>query len=108
MMNILRGEIEVELGGRKRLVKFGLNQMAIYTQKHRIDLSEMTTIGVAEIRDLIWSGLVAGAKKNGEEIDFDEWQVGDWLEEMEQTEYDAVMQTFQKAMPSGDGDAKKK
>jgi hypothetical protein len=61
-MNIFRGEIEVAIGGRNRLIKFGTNQLAIYTAKHKIDPSDVA-FGMDQFRDLIWSGLVAGAKK---------------------------------------------
>lgn len=107
-MNILRGEIEIEIGGRSRLIKFGLNQMAIYTDKHAIDLSEIGTIAISQVRDLIWSGLVAGAKKRGEAVDFDEWVVGDWIEEMPQDDYERIMAAFQNAMPKEGEGAKKK
>lgn len=107
-MNILRGEIEVSIGGKPRLIKFGLNQMAIYTDKHNIALSDIQGFSVSQVRDLVWSGLVAGARKKGEPIDFDEWQVGDWIEDMPQSDFDKVMEAFQNSMPEGEGEAKKK
>lgn len=107
-MNILRGEVEVEIGGKTRLVKFGTNQLAIYTQKHKLQLSQVD-FGMSEVRDLVWSALVAGAKKQRQEVDFDEWAVGDWIDEMPQEEFDKIMECFGQSMPSGDsGQAKKK
>lgn len=107
-MNILRGEIEATLGGKPRLIKFGLNQMAIYTDKHNVALSDIQGFSVSQVRDLVWSGLVAGARKKGEQIDFDEWQVGDWIEEMPQEEFDKIMEAFQNSMPTNAEEAKKK
>ena len=106
-MNILRGEVEVSIGGKPRLVKFGLNQMAIYTEKHNVELADVS-FNVSQIRDLVWSALVAGARKRGESVDFDEWQVGDWIEEMEQDEFDNIMKAFQNSIPSDGEESKKK
>ncbi len=105
-MNLFRGEIEVEIGGKSRLIKFGTNQLAIFTQKHKINLSQVD-FGMAHLRDLVWSGLVAGAKKKGEEVDFDEWQVGDWIDEMPEGGIEAIMEAFQNAMPK-EGESKGK
>jgi len=107
-MNILRGEVEVSIGGKPRLVKFGLNQMAIYTERNKLELSDVTGFNIKQVRDLVWSGLVAGARKRGDVIDFDEWQVGDWIEEMNQEEFDKIMEAFQNSIPGEGGDSKKK
>ena len=83
----------VTLGGQERPLKFGTNATFLFCQKRGIKLSEFSTIFApdklaaneidgSEIRDLIWAGLVAGAKSQKLEVDFDEWDVGDWLDEM--------------------------
>jgi subtilisin-like proprotein convertase family protein len=51
------------------------------------------------IRDLIWSGLVAGDKMRKEEIDFDEWTVGEWIDEMEEAEFNKIIDAFNNSMP---------
>lgn len=101
-MNLFRGEVEVSIGGRLRLVKFGTNQLALFTQKHSLQLSEVS-FGMEQIRDLIWSGLVAGAKKRNEPVDFDEWTVGEWIDELNQSEFNKIISAFNNSMPeSGD------
>lgn len=87
------------MGGKVRLVKFGLNSLALYTQKQGIDLDRVQGFGLSEIRDMIWAGLVAGAKKKDEPVDFDEWQVGDWIEEMDQEEYEKIIQAMNGSVP---------
>lgn len=98
-MNILRGEVEVEIGGKTRLVKFGLNSLALYTERQGVDLSDVQGFGLSQMRDMIWAGLVAGAKKRGEPADFDEWTVGDWIEEMDQAEYERIVSALNNSMP---------
>jgi hypothetical protein len=102
-MNIFRGEIEVAIGGRNRLIKFGTNQLAIYTAKHKIDPSDVA-FGMDQFRDLIWSGLVAGAKKKKQEVDFDEWDVGDWIDELSEEKLTEILEVFNNSMPSDEGD----
>jgi len=106
-MNILRGEIEVSIGGKPRLAKFGTNQLAIFTQMHKVDLSE-ADFGMHHLRDLIYSALVAGAKKQKQDVDFDEWEVGEWIDEMEEAELQKVIEAFTNSMPNQEGDDSKK
>lgn len=108
-MNLFRAEVEVPIGGKTRLFKFGINQLAIYSEKHNLNLSELE-MGMSQIRDLFWSALVAGARKNKEEIDFDEWDVGEWIDDMEQSDFDKVVSAMNQSMPEQDGksDSKKK
>lgn len=104
-MNIFRGEVEVSIGGKPRLVKFGTNQLALFTQKHNLALADVS-FGMEQIRDLIWSGLVAGAKKQGQEVDFDEWTVGEWIDEMNESEFNKIIEAFNNSMPENKGDSK--
>jgi len=106
-MNILRGEIEVSIGGKPRLVKFGTNQLAIFTQMHKVDLSE-ADFGMHHLRDLIYSALVAGAKKQKQEVDFDEWEVGEWIDELPDEELQKIVDSFTNSLPKGEGDDSKK
>jgi len=106
-MNILRGEVEVSIGGKPRLIKFGTNQLAIFTQMHNVDLSE-ADFGMHHLRDLIYSGLVAGAKKNKEKVDFDEWEVGEWIDELPDEDLQKIVDSFTKSLPEGEGDDTKK
>lgn len=106
-MNILRGEVEVSIGGKPRLLKFGTNQLAIFTQMHKVDLSE-ADFGMHHLRDLIYSALVAGAKKNKEEVTFDEWEVGEWIDELPDEDLQKIVDSFTNSLPKGEGDDTKK
>lgn len=106
-MNLFRAEVEVLIGGKTRLFKFGINQLAIYSQKHNLSLSEVE-MGMSQIRDLFWSALVAGAKKKKEEIDFDEWDVGEWIDDMMQEDFDKVVEAMNNATPQEKGQGSKK
>ena len=104
-MNLFRGEVEVELGGEKRLVKFGLNQLALFTEKTGKSLDEVS-FGIGDLRLLIWSALYAGAKKQDKPFDIDEWTVGDWLDDISQEDFDLIMRTITESLPKDDGQKK--
>lgn len=106
-MNLFRAEVEVPIGGKTRLFKFGINQLAIFSEKHSLNLSEVE-MGMSQIRDLFWSALVAGARKRKEEVDFDEWDVGEWIDEMEQSDFDKVVNAMNQSMPEQESGASKK
>jgi len=118
-MNIFRGEVEVHIGGEKRLVKFGINAMAYLSEETGKDLSELN-LGIGSIRDLIWSALKAGAKKKRKDFtwlnpdtkkveDVTVDVVGDWIEEMPQNEFDKITEAINNSMPKGEAtEAKKK
>lgn len=103
-MNI-KGYTKLNIGGKSRSFKFGTNATAIYCEKQDITLKEFITVFTKEkidnvdfspalIRDLIWSGLVAGAHTDKTEVDFNELDVGDWIDEMEQVELEKAMRTI--------------
>jgi len=106
-MNILRGEVEVSIGGKPRLLKFGTNQLAIFTQMHKVDLSE-ADFGMHHLRDLIYSALVAGAKKKKEAVEFDEWEVGEWIDDLPDEDLQKIVDSFTNSLPKGEGDDTKK
>lgn len=106
-MNILRGEVEVSIGGKPRLLKFGTNQLAIFTQMHKVDLSE-ADFGMHHLRDLIYSALVAGAKKQKQDVDFDEWTVGEWIDDLPDEDLQKIVDSFTNSLPKGEGDDTKK
>ena len=90
-MHALAGTHYIELGGQKRPLRFGTNQTAVFCGIRKIGLSEYATImsenglsDPANIRDLLYSALFAGAKSEKLPVDFDEYQVGDWMDAADQ------------------------
>lgn len=98
-MNITQ-EQHFKIGGKKRLVKFGTNATAVFCDEHDMSLNEYQSITFKDIkpseaRDLIWSGLVAGAHKEKKEVDFDKWDVGEWMDDMDQETMDELVDLIQ-------------
>lgn len=94
-----------EIGGKSRPLKFGTNQTAILCKLKGINLKQLNElfsverftnleIDNTEIRDLIYSALVSGAKTCKEPVDFDNEEVGDWIDEMEQKVLKDIMSFY--------------
>lgn len=96
----MKQELSLKIGGKDRLLKFGTNQTAIFCDKHNLSLvgySESINTDNAKashLRDLIWSSLVAGAKYQKVEVDFDEYDVGDWIDDLSQKELQSIFDTM--------------
>lgn len=96
----MKQELNLKIGGKDRLLKFGTNQTAIFCDKHNLSLTgysdslNVDNASASHLRDLIWSSLVAGAKYNKEEIDFDEYDVGDWIDDLSQSNLQKIFDTM--------------
>lgn len=110
-MNIKK-EKRFKVGGEKRLIKFGTNSTSIFCDIRDLSLIQAQSITAGnmkpgELRDLIYSGLAAGALKADDsvhdigDLDFSKWDVGDWIDEMDQD-------TLQEIHEFMSGDDKKK
>jgi len=89
-MNTKRGISEHEIGGRLRPLKFGTNQADIFCRLRKIELAEYLElykglkagkVDIAFTRDTVYSALAEGARWAKQEVDFDHYDVGDWLDE---------------------------
>lgn len=95
----------INIGGKKRPFKYGTNASALLCEKRGIQLKDLAImfnqeklnnyeIDGTEIRDLIWAGLHAGAKSKNIDVDFTEWTVGDWLDDIDVNEFVKVFEAM--------------
>jgi len=82
----------VELGGETRPFKWGTNATRILSGKVDKDLHELDLQSniIEQAVLVIYSGLYAGAKSEGKEIDFTEWEVSEWIDELSQDQYEKL------------------
>ena len=85
----------MNIGGEDRPVKFGMNTWIEYCELRGISITKLgEDLDViskgggsgSEIRDLIWSSLVSGAKSKRINFDYTNYDVGDWMDDIKQTE----------------------
>lgn len=98
----------MNIGNKERPVKMGLNQSILYCELRGINITQMNTEFTsfangkhtgAEIRDLIWSALKDGARKEGTEFNYTNLDVGDWIEDLEPNSITEFIKGMAETMP---------
>ena len=87
MANKKRGYYTLELGGKNRTLHFSMNFWANFTEGLNIPLDKIGEVfndglSISDIRLLIYSALLAYDQENGNDIEYNEFSVGAWLEEV--------------------------
>jgi hypothetical protein len=85
-MNRQHGFAEIEIGGKKRPVKYGWNALALLEERCKVKLLEMggleSLMGSAVfLRDIIDVGLREGLRVTDSKPDFTLEDIADWLDE---------------------------
>lgn len=87
-MNRKRGYYTAEIGGKKRTMRFNMNFWAEFTESLNIGLEELGSIfskgiSISAIRSLIYCGLITYDREEGNEIDYNIYNVGSWLDDFD-------------------------
>jgi hypothetical protein len=79
---------KIKIGGKEFPLSFGINQSILYCNLRNISITEMEgelanieTSDGSSIRDLLWSALKDGARREGIEFEYTNYDVGDMMEE---------------------------
>ena len=88
MANKRRGYHTIKLGGKNRIMHFSMNFWANFTDLLDIQLDQVATafdkgVSIKTIRTLVYSAILANDQEQGNEIDYNEFTVGMWLEDFE-------------------------
>lgn len=100
-----KGLITVMLGGKQRTLKFGTNATGLFMRKRGLtqvqefdkifrydtvfangEMQIVPFFTMEDVRDLMYCALAAHSYSKGEELDFNEWQVGDWIDDLKPNE----------------------
>ncbi|BAQ92580.1 hypothetical protein [uncultured Mediterranean phage uvMED] len=96
MANKRRGYYTTKLGGRERTLHFSMNFWANFTEIMKVPLDKIGDlfsggVSISAIRALVYSAILANDQEQGNEIDYNEFKVGDWLEDMDQNELEKMI-----------------
>jgi hypothetical protein len=99
MANKKRGYYTIKLGGKNRVMHFSMNFWANFTDELNVSLDQITTVfdkgvNIATIRALIYSALLANDQEQGNEIDYNVYTVGTWLEDFDAENIDDIVKAM--------------
>ena len=96
MANKKRGYYTIKMGGKNRTMHFSMNFWSNFTDDLNIPLDklgEIFTEGVSlsTVRSLIYSALLANDQENKNLINYDKFDVGVWMEDLEADDLDKIV-----------------
>jgi hypothetical protein len=95
-MNQKRGYYTLNIGSKKRTMHFSMNFWATFTDMLGVNLDKigdifMEGISISALRALFYAGLLAYDQENKNEIDYTEFDVGNWLEDINAEEIEKIV-----------------
>ena len=99
MANRKRGFYTVKLGGKNRTLHFSMNFWANFTDEMNLPIDQIGNVfqggvSITAIRALVYSALLANEQEQGNEIDFTIFTVGAWLENLDATELESIVEAM--------------
>lgn len=88
MANKKRGYYTLKIGGKMRTMHFSMNFWSNFTEFLGVPLDKIgdvftSGISIKAIIGLVYSGLLAHDQEQGNDIDYNEFKVGIWLEDFD-------------------------
>lgn len=99
MANRKRGFYTVKLGGKNRTLHFSMNFWANFTDEMNLPIDQIGNVfqggvSITAIRALVYSALLANEQEQGNEIDFTIFTVGSWLEDLDASELESIVEAM--------------
>ena len=88
MANKKRGYYTLKIGGKMRTMHFSMNFWSNFTEFLQVPLDKIGDVfsqgvSIKAIIGLVYSGLLAHDQEQGNEIDYNEFKVGMWIEDFD-------------------------
>jgi len=99
MANKKRGYYSLVIGGKNRTLHFSMNFWAAFTDELKISLDQIdkvfsSSLNLNTIRALVYSGLLANDQEEGNEIDYNLYKVGAWLDDVTSEQFNEMVNTL--------------
>ena len=99
MVNKKRGYYSLSIGGKQRTLHFSMNFWAAFTDELNISIGEIDkvfsdTLNLNMIRALVYAGLLAYDQEEGNEIDYNLFKVGAWLDDINTDQFNEIINTL--------------
>lgn len=97
-----REAITLEFKGRQRQLLFGIGPSRILCEEKGITVNQMHTLDTSElVQDIIFASLKFECYLNDKPVDFNKWEVYQWINDMEQATFQAIFDIFIKTRTVG-------
>lgn len=98
-MNKQRGYYALDIGGKNRMLHFSMNFWVNFTDSLNVTLDDIGNlfdkgVQLSTIRALIHSAILANDQEKGNEIDYNEFTVGSWLDDLDANELENVIEAM--------------
>lgn len=99
MANKRRGYYTIKLGGKNRTMHFSMNFWVNFTDQLNVPLDKIgdlfgSTLSMKTIRSLVYSAVLAHDQEEGNEIDYNEFTVGGWMDELDSDKLTEIVQAM--------------
>ena len=99
MTNKKRGYIDIKVGNKKRTLHFSMNFWSEFTEQLGISLADIggafqNGISIKGLRALVYSAILANDQENGNEIDYNLFTVGAWLDELDAEKINEIVEVM--------------
>jgi len=96
MTNKKRGYIDITIDGKKKTLHFSMNFWAEFTEQMGVSLQEIggvfeSGISLNGLRSLIYSAALANDLEQGNEINYNIYTVGTWLDDISAEEINEIV-----------------
>ena len=94
-----RGYITIKLGGINRTLHFSMNFWANLTEQRGIGIDKIDDtfqdgLNIKAMRSLIYAGILAYDQEEGNPIDYNEFKVGNWMEDITAEQVQEIVETM--------------
>lgn len=98
-VNTKRGYCQLEIGGKNRTLHFSMNFWAAFEQAAGFSISDIDKVlgsglSLTTLRAMIYAGLVAFDQENKQVIDYDQFDVGVWMEDVNNEQIEMIVNTL--------------
>ena len=99
MTNKKRGYIDIKVGNKNRTLHFSMNFWSEFTEQLGISLADIggafqDGISIKWLRALVYSAILANDQENGNEIDYNLFTVGAWLDELDAEKINEIVEVM--------------
>lgn len=99
MANKRRGYHTLKIGGKTRTLHFSMNFWSEFTDVLKVPLDKIGNvfeggISLSTIRALVYCGLLANDQEEGNDIEYNLYKVGFWLEDLDASQLEKIVSSM--------------